>query len=791
MRPVRLALQGFTTFRTMSEPIDFSDVDVFALTGPTGSGKSSIVDAMCFALYGSVPRLDRGKVEPVISLGAQEARIFFEFTVDGLPYTIARVVKRTKTGATTAEATLEGGSEVVAGADQVTEAVEDLLGLPFEDFTRSVVLPQGEFAAFLHDKPSRRQDLLRRLLDLGVYERMRRIAQHRRARLEAEAVLLEGQVKELGEIDPEELESAGRRSAALAVLRSDIEAALPDLDRLAGEAAEARRVMGTIEERIAMVGLLARPPGVERLATATAEAVAAADAARAGLEEAGRATADAERVLAEAGDEVFHAETLRLHERRSDLEQRHVNGSQLIAATTEQLSEGLLVLEESRAVLRQAIEAERAARTAHAAHAIRTDMLAGEVCPVCHQVVDELPSGEVPVELAETETHRAGAEETERRAAAETERLSALLAAYRDRLAELDAERATVSNQLDGRPEPDEARTALAAVEAARIGLTEARSREHKARDDLARKADTLERARAQEEGAWADLDKARDTVAELGPPPTRRGDLSAAWEGLLEWGRGAAERLDRDRYAAMKAAEEAVRARDALVGGFVERATGLGVDTDAAGVDRDVVATSVAAAAQVGRLEERAQRAVELAESAKGRRQGADVAASLTRHLAANNFQAWILEEAFLGLVASANAMLGQLSQQAYSLHVDRRDFVVVDHRNADETRSVKTLSGGETFLVSLSLALALAEQLSMMGGSGGARLESIFLDEGFGTLDSDTLDTVSSVIQELGATGRTVGIITHVSELAEQVPVRFEVRKLPGGSVVTRVEA
>jgi exonuclease SbcC len=791
MRPVRLALQGFTTFRTMSEPIDFSDVDVFALTGPTGSGKSSIVDAMCFALYGSVPRLDRGKVEPVISLGAQEARIFFEFTVDGLPYTIGRVVKRTKTGATTAEATLEGGPEVVAGADQVTEAVEDLLGLPFEDFTRSVVLPQGEFAAFLHDKPSRRQDLLRRLLDLGVYERMRRIAQHRRARLEAEAVLLEGQVTELGEIDPEEVESAGRRSEALAVLRFDIEAALPDLERLAGEAAEARRVMGAIEDRIGVVARLARPSGIERLATATAEAVAAADAAKGVLDGAVRATSEAERLLAEAGDDVSLTETLRLHEQRSDLDQRHVKGEDLIAATGQELSAAQETLEATGTALRLAVEVERATRTAHAAHAIRVDLVSGEVCPVCRQVVDGIPSVEVPAELAESEEARVGAEVAERKAAAETERLSALLVAYRDRLAELEAERAKVTSRLDGRPEPDEVRMALTAVEAARSALNAARKQEQEARDDLELKTGALERARAQEEGAWADLDKARDTVAELGPPPTRRGDLSAAWEGLLEWGRGAAERLDRDRHTAMNAAEEAVRARDALVGGFVERATGLGVDTDASGVDRDVVATSVAAAAQVSRLEERAQRAVELAESAKGRRQGADVAASLTRHLAANNFQAWILEEAFLGLVASANAMLGQLSSQAYSLHVDRRDFVVVDHRNADETRSVKTLSGGETFLVSLSLALALAEQLSMIGGAGGARLESIFLDEGFGTLDSDTLDTVSSVIQELGATGRTVGIITHVSELAEQVPVRFEVRKLPGGSVVTRVEA
>src|SRR5690606_4405809 len=105
--------------------------------------------------------------------------------------------------------------------------------------------------------------------------------------------------------------------------------------------------------------------------------------------------------------------------------------------------------------------------------------------------------------------------------------------------------------------------------------------------------------------------------------------------------------------------------------------------------------------------------------------------------------------------------------------------------------TRNVKTLSGGETFLVSLALALALSDQIGTMAGEGAARLESIFLDEGFGTLDADTLDVVAGVIQELGATGRTVGIVTHVRELAELVPVRFQVDRGTAGSTVTRIES
>ena len=91
-------------------------------------------------------------------------------------------------------------------------------------------------------------------------------------------------------------------------------------------------------------------------------------------------------------------------------------------------------------------------------------------------------------------------------------------------------------------------------------------------------------------------------------------------------------------------------------------------------------------------------------------------------------------------------------------------------------------TLSGGETFLVALSLALSLAETLA---ARGGAELETIIIDEGFGTLDDESLDTVASVLEDL-AGGLMVGVITHVKELASRAPTRLEVVRRPDGSKV-----
>ena len=114
-----------------------------------------------------------------------------------------------------------------------------------------------------------------------------------------------------------------------------------------------------------------------------------------------------------------------------------------------------------------------------------------------------------------------------------------------------------------------------------------------------------------------------------------------------------------------------------------------------------------------------------------------------------------------------------------------------MIDHRNADEARDARSLSGGETFLASLALALALADSSIDQSATGTAAMESIFLDEGFGTLDPDTLDIVAASIEELGANGRMVGIVTHIRELADRMPTRIEVTKGPTSSSIERIDS
>ncbi|MBN2093265.1 AAA family ATPase [candidate division KSB1 bacterium] len=148
------------------------------------------------------------------------------------------------------------------------------------------------------------------------------------------------------------------------------------------------------------------------------------------------------------------------------------------------------------------------------------------------------------------------------------------------------------------------------------------------------------------------------------------------------------------------------------------------------------------------------------------------------------NKLRDYALRSMFNLLIQYANHQMRQLTNR-YQLKVkDMRDLVILDTWNAGEERPVETLSGGETFLTSLSLALALSEL-----SKGRARLDALFLDEGFGTLDTDTLEIALDALEGLRLSGRTVGIISHVEELTRRVPVRIALTKRGDGSSTVEI--
>jgi len=143
--------------------------------------------------------------------------------------------------------------------------------------------------------------------------------------------------------------------------------------------------------------------------------------------------------------------------------------------------------------------------------------------------------------------------------------------------------------------------------------------------------------------------------------------------------------------------------------------------------------------------------------------------------------------------VAVAATTRLARMSQGRYSfVHSDAAGshgtrgglgLDVLDDYSG-KVRPAKTLSGGESFLASLALALGLADVVA--AETGGALLDTLFVDEGFGTLDADTLDEVMDTLDELRAGGRVVGLVSHVEELRQRIPVRLRVRKARAGSTL-----
>ena len=151
-----------------------------------------------------------------------------------------------------------------------------------------------------------------------------------------------------------------------------------------------------------------------------------------------------------------------------------------------------------------------------------------------------------------------------------------------------------------------------------------------------------------------------------------------------------------------------------------------------------------------------------------------------LQETIPANALRDFALEIMFRQMGNLANEQLRYLTSDRYELKVESiGDLAVVDRWNANEERPVQTLSGGESFLTSLALALALSEL-----SSGRAQLNSLFLDEGFGTLDAETLDIAIAALEGLRMQGRSIFLISHIQELTRRLPVKIEVKKKGNGS-------
>ena len=997
MRPLRLDVRGFTSFREPAT-LDFEHRRLFAITGPTGAGKSSLLDAMTWALYGQVPRVGR-ETRQLITHGAKAMAVQFEFSVRGDRYRVSRQAPG-NLGTRLEQQRTDGAWEPLEDrAREVTRRIEDLIGLDFATFTKTVLLPQGAFDTFLRGDEPQRRDILTRLLGLGRYEEAGRAARNRAAGARSAGEATREQIERLDAATPEaiadlerahvslaarvetlaarttqfvalsesarttiEAESAaGRAATASAEATRDAESARDalardeqgrdasraDRDRLDAERAalgydetEHRRIeraaqmlqqreaargavdAAEVEQREAIEGA---EQAVEEAARLGGEAETAeraseqAEVARQAALDALAATAAValatERALGEtanAADDRRVAAELAAVERDEEarrlatLDERLRAQQQVLAAAEREQAGASTAHEAARGASDAANErlgeaeqqrAERAAaleeaQRQDAAMTLRQGLQPGDPCPVCGEPISHIDP-HIPPELdaartaldaaeaallearavhaaaaaalaaAEADATRAasaveranadldairaeaaqsgvdadalGEASTQASASASAERARAVeAAAERDRAAEsaraLGLLRASIGDALAGLDtdggapgEPEGVHAALeAAIGGHRAANDEAASAREGARTASERSraaAATVERAEERRTRADAELDRAREHLASLGAADV---DADAVRSALADAQQQAARH--REIEAARATAGQELAAADARVEAAssalaradetATRRTAEATDTLAVAEDaRRRLAEAWAAAAVEGapdatraprlldehraavaacererdlaaqRLETAradAKRAEQMRTDAAAYDGNAQLADDLAHELRRDRFIAYVQREAMHLLAADAGERLLTLSSGRYRLVVRDEAFWVVDGFNGDERRSVKTLSGGETFLASLALALALSERLPEIAGRGGAMsLESLFLDEGFGALDQDSLDTAIGGLETLAGGQRLVGVISHIPEVAERLPDRVEVVK------------
>ena len=484
MRPVRLEIRGFTAFRE-PQVVDFDGLDLFAITGPTGSGKSSILDALTFVLYGRAERVGDG-VRQLVSQGAPRAAVVLEFEADGGRYRVARSVTadaKTKILVERSDTSTESGwRQAGDGADRVREAdatLEKLVGLDYAGFTRAVLLPQGRFAEFLAGDAKTRRKILADLLDLGLFERVAAKAGELARTLGGEVTARVGILEaEYAEATADGLEAARQEHAAAEALAVRLAAAretvagllarsaaldreIDELDRLGAEAgqggAKARAISTTIAGLAeAIVQAEAGHSAAEESAQRDAQLAAAAAGAMADAEVAWGDTAALAGRLERARSLIAGRAALADRRRETEEQAAAIAPAEAQALASAAAATEAAEREAATAAAEQAAsEALEAARAADRIAAVAAGLSVGDPCPVCGRPLESLSDrhGAPELKAAEAALERARVAAAGAAAACRTAERAATEAAgrldrERDRIAQAESTLADEDSRL-------------------------------------------------------------------------------------------------------------------------------------------------------------------------------------------------------------------------------------------------------------------------------------------------------------------------------------------------------
>ena len=822
MRPLELALKDFRSFRG-EHRIWLAGRRLVAVAGPIGAGKTSLLDAIAFALYGRTPKLGPHPVA-LINQEASETTVRLVFRVGESAWEVERLARRRGAGTAALYPYREPDGrnplELVSGTRSVNARVEEILGMDFAAFSRSILLPQGEFAQFLEATAAEKDRVLKGVFRLERIDRMRQLARERSlaAALEAERVSAELDRSESAAAELDSLGPKLERAAARAAAAGKLQAAAAALD--AGD----QKVSAELEGSDAAVRALARTVARLRPEEEIAEVVAAARAAaaknraaagrvRAARRELDSAESEQARFLADRGGEegleLARASVSELIQQRAraaaagtrlqQAEQALDDARRAAARLARELDEASAIAGSRSGDLQRAREERDAASArvsalerADMALTLREELAANDDCPVCGRPVAELPADHAHPDLD-------AARRQQKEADGQLGRAADALAAAREQAAAAAANRETAIEQAERHERDRDAARASAEADASRLEQIAASAAERlsstdpeKTLADLDERLAGLRRAAAEAGARFRAAVSAEAEIRELGEAARQQtqelelelsmiaGEMGARSDAEDPGDRSVAELAARLRGFARDRERELARERGRIqkrAAGLADQRRRLLAEWDIpAAVDVHEFAAGIHARAATLRAREhelrgKAARLPELRRARRAVERRRRHLERLVEDLRDSRFLKYMLAGKRTQLAELGGQRIRQLTGGRFGFSPGDR-FEIVDYAATDPelpVRSSHTLSGGETFLASLSLALALAD---LVAGQGG-RLGSFFLDEGFGSLDADHLAIAMDGIERLAseADERLVVVVSHVPGVQERV--------------------
>jgi exonuclease SbcC len=867
MIPIRLKLSGFLSYRDPVE-LDFTTFALACISGANGAGKSSLLDAITWAIFGQARKRD----ETLIHMAADAAEVTFTFSYEENVYRVQRILPRGKgsllefqimdDGQRTTDDKNRGPSSIVHGQGawrpltehtlRETQArIENILHLDYETFVNASFFLQGKADQFTQQRPADRKRILASILGLETWEIYRERTAERRKAIERELDLVQGRLAEINaELDEEPIRLERLRQletqlGGMSAARKTQESALENLKRMAASLAEQRKLVEALSAALTRsrenhATLLAR------LAAREAECAAQADLVRraAEVESAYRAWN-----LARADLEKWQAAETRFHEfekrrqpsldvinaERARLEQENQLLSVQYSVISQQqssienlkseivLAQARLVESETklaeRGVLQEQVQAarERQAEMRAENDRLKIDMdeikqrlvqlesATGAACPLCGQALNAEHRQSTLEQLNRQGTemgdrwraNKAAVSESVERISSIEYRISALAPAEGERL-RYAAQVSSLNERLGGLQKSAAEWETKGAPRLAEIELLlQSESYAAQARAALASvdveltalgyDAIAHESARSAESAgraAEADFRALESAKAALAPIQREIAELRA------EIGNRESEiENQEDGYAAavtsLAQAEQQAPDVDSAYDELLRLQESENRLRDELGASRQKV--SVLDDLRIRKAEFEALRnelAVEI-----GRHK------ALERAFGKDGVPALLIEQALPQIEEKANELLNRLSNDTMSVRFvtqagykdkkreDLKETLEIQISDGVGTRDYEMFSGGEAFRVNFAIRLALSEVLARRTG---ARLQTLVIDEGFGSQDVQGRMRLIEAINLVKADFAKILIITHLEDLKEYFPNRIEVEKTQTGSTV-----